>query len=257
MPEGEAAGNGAAAGSGGQLPPWFSGHIATVNKRAGEGSAPDERAPKHGRQQGQVQAKDKDRLVVAIGQLQLANSRELADVAANTFKRYELPVDTGLVATSIKSGQQCDEISRDLKEKAKAGENAYWRGRGPPRLHVFTGARLCGAEMTPSAGATQEQEKKLKQAFEQVRVEKLMTMTPQELTRAALYFRVKVHKKPSDGGKHKCTMFFNFDLSTDFGKVAAPLMGALIQLEGGVFLSGAAPRGPLEREIATLLAARK
>ena len=100
-------------------------------------------------------------------------------------------------------------------------------------------------------------EDNLAKNFREFSQNEFLKATLPELTRAILYFRIKVHKKPEQTGvPQKCTILLNIDISTDIGSILMPLMEELIAAEGGTWLAGAAPRGPLERKISQLLASR-
>ena len=55
------------------------------------------------------------------------------------------------------------------------------------------------------------------------------------------------------GVPQKAIIMFSFHREMEVGRILADLFERLLKTEGGRLLSGAAPRGPLEREVSRLL----
>eukprot|EP00959_Pyramimonas_sp_CCMP1952_P057805 1206754-Pyramimonas_sp.AAC.1 len=99
-------------------------------------------------------------------------------------------------------------------------------------------------EPTPADQGMQRISEQVKQILD----ERLKAITIGEIGTLALYCRAKMQKK-QEGEDQRATILLKFDHSHQLASVMAPLIFRTIEIEGGKELIGAAPRGPLEREI--------
>ncbi len=179
-----------------------------------------------------------------MGWLALTTAREVADLSASHYVRYELAADLGLPSTLLQAGKVYDEESKDMKRRADASEVVDHKGRGAPHLHAFMSGMLYGASRTPAEGPGQAAETQLKDEMRELWSTQLATMPLVELGRLVLYFRIKTHRKTEQQAQ-RCTIIMRFAVDIPLGKMIADLMEQLVRQEGGTFLSGSAPRRPL------------
>ncbi|CAK0824509.1 unnamed protein product [Prorocentrum cordatum] len=234
------------------LPSWFSGR-----KRDGDTAPPSAGAAGSGGQptggSGNKQAKKGDgkgnkdvaKVVAQVARLLLTVTRELGDVASVVFLRWDIALDRGLPACPVVAGKKYDEQSKDMKAKQQAGEEQDFKGRGPPHLQIFASAMQRCATRTPTAGSTEEVEKQLvldsKDWWQQYMSEDISLKV---IGRAVPHFRCKPLKK-----ENRAIIMMRTDFNKPMGVEAARLLEAVIEAEGGEFLLGSAPRGPIEREL--------
>eukprot|EP00959_Pyramimonas_sp_CCMP1952_P050231 1049643-Pyramimonas_sp.AAC.1 len=103
------------------------------------------------------------RVVEMLVRLLLTAARELAVVSSSVFLRWDIALDRGLPAQLIVAGTGYDDQSKDMKAKQAEGEEQDYKGRGPPRIHIFVSATKYCASRTSTPGSTQEEEELLLQ----------------------------------------------------------------------------------------------
>ena len=74
-------------------------------------------------------------LLKLIARLVLSDSRALADLTSTVYRTLEIPEEDGseggqLAAAVVACGKAYDDISKELKEKKKAGEDVYCKVTG-------------------------------------------------------------------------------------------------------------------------------
>ncbi|CAK0896738.1 unnamed protein product [Prorocentrum cordatum] len=192
-----------------------------------------------------------ERLQQATSKLVLVMSRELADLSSAVFLKYEVLASGGLVAACQQAGREYDQESKELREKTKSGEKVDFRKRGPPHVSIVMGAAYYGAAFTPSAGPQQHEQEELKKRMVEmwgiIRQGEMLTVA-----KACPYFRLRIFRK-EEGTPQKGVIYMTFHRDVELGQMMATLFEKLVIAEGGVYLPGPAPRGPLDREVSSLI----
>ena len=125
------------------------------------------------------------------------------------------------------------------------------RDRGPPHLSVLLAVCRYGATKTIPECDTDAKRKELevlRTHMKEMWEEDLHTISQADLNRAVPYFRIRPHKK-KESESQKVTAMLKIDAGVPLGANLGPMLEKLIQSAGGTPLLGAAPRGPLEREL--------
>eukprot|EP00959_Pyramimonas_sp_CCMP1952_P106996 2236261-Pyramimonas_sp.AAC.1 len=105
--------------------------------------------------------------------------------------------------------------------------------------------------MVEPSPADQEMQR-ISEQMKQILDERLKAITIEEIGTLVLYCRAKIQKK-QEGEDQRATILLKVDHSHQLTSVMASLIFRTIEIEGGKKLIGAAPGGPLEREISRML----
>ncbi|CAK0840000.1 unnamed protein product [Prorocentrum cordatum] len=164
------------------------------------------------------------KLLLLVAQLLLATTRGMADLAAAVFITYEMSAVQGFPAALVAAGKQYDVKSKELADRAKAGENVgrgSHRGRGPPHLHIFVAGIHYIATRTHAEGDKAEEEKQLKADAEEFWTNTVVHSEILKLGAAVKYVRLKLLKK--DESDQRCLVIMHFDVDSPIGKQAQDL----------------------------------
>ncbi|CAK0810582.1 unnamed protein product [Prorocentrum cordatum] len=242
------------------LPSWFSSPSAaasgTKHGREDGGTGEDGRRGKSSRQ-GQGGGGN-NKLAVASARLTMTLARDVADLKGALYLRHELPNGTiGLAAACKQAGVNYNKVSAELKDQQKNGHTVDFKARGPPHVSIAMAAIIYGASKQFEEGGN-PQHVKLRDDTKAYYEKEISTagVTAAKLGRSIPYFRSLI-LKPQNGETAKAIISMCFHRDQKLGHDLSLLLGALVESEGGIFLSGAAPRGPLEREIGTMVGSEK
>eukprot|EP00959_Pyramimonas_sp_CCMP1952_P016795 356206-Pyramimonas_sp.AAC.1 len=121
-------------------PPAWTQAMSETKRGADEGPGSEEKPSKHakGGAKGDKNEKDLTKVPVRfLAKLCLTSARELANLAGAVYQTWELlETSDGATQLMINSGLKSDEVSRQMKERQRAGEKVDFRARGPPHTAV-------------------------------------------------------------------------------------------------------------------------
>jgi len=244
-------------------PSWFSAPQPARQKRAGQGDDGDKEKKHKG-----DKAADKDKggkgskgsgggggkLATLNARLTLTLARDVADLKGTVYHRYEMPnANAGLAAAVKAAGVSYNKTSQDMKKQQREGAEVDWKSRGPPHVHVAMAAILYGVGKQFEDGGDAE-EIKLRDEMKEFYQKEIFApgVTALKLGRAIPYFKGQV-LKAQNGENPKAIIAMAFHRDTSMGRALSGLMEALVESEDGTYLSGAAPRGPLERQMGEMV----
>ncbi|CAK0841519.1 unnamed protein product [Prorocentrum cordatum] len=172
----------------------------------------------------------------------------------------------GVTQLMIDSGLKYDEMSRQMKERQRAGEKVDFRARGPP--HVQLWAAVCLNLVTNVKKFTQGGKEEYVEAetkkFNGYFTKYIQSAAPHTVGNHVLHFRYRKHKgrktETSGSSSQQQTkegrMTFAFSYNEP-GMMARELVLWWLNYEEdqkrAEQLIGPAPKGPLEREAARIL----
>ncbi|CAK0896568.1 unnamed protein product, partial [Prorocentrum cordatum] len=161
-------------------------------------SAPDAAAKKKARGAGTDKDAGTGRMMHIMARLVLRSSREVAEVCAATYLKYEAESGQGLVAVCVQAGKAYEEDSKALRTKSQKSDTVNHHARGPPHLPTLMAACHYGATKTIPECDNETNKKELQVLKTQMHdpwEEKLHTVNQTDLHRAVPYFRVRPHRK--------------------------------------------------------------
>ncbi|CAK0885066.1 unnamed protein product, partial [Prorocentrum cordatum] len=232
-------------------PPAWMQALSETKRGADEGPGSGEKPSKHakGGAKGDKNEKDLTKvLMLLLTKLCLTSARELANLAGAVYQTWELlEASDGVTQLMIDSGLKCDDMSKQMKERQRAGEKVDFRTRGSP--HVQLRASVCPNLVTSA------------KTFIQGREEYIESET---VGKHALHFRDRKYKgrknetsgSASQQQAKKGRLTFAF-ICDEPGMLARELITWFLKheedQERAEQLVGPAPKGPLEREAARIL----
>ncbi|CAK0824286.1 unnamed protein product [Prorocentrum cordatum] len=205
---------------------------AWAGKR-GLAAATDQNDPnKQFKSKGAGKGKDWDRVeqtAVTSAKLALVVAKDVQDLQAAVHEAWEMDAAKPLPTFAIQAGQQCDADAKELKEQRMMDSQTDTAALGPPRL-VIAAATIKGLATLVDPEAKKGSE---------------------PLGTGIAHFQAKKNKAPNK--KEKVRLIFSFDLHGRNMKLIRDIIIAEIKEEGGQRKLGAAPRGPLQRELNRLV----
>ncbi|CAK0836515.1 unnamed protein product [Prorocentrum cordatum] len=226
---------------------WFSAPTAQTAgvQRPGEGGEGDQPSRRRAdKEKGAGVSKANDRLTLSL-------AREAADLNSALYLRYEMPdASVGMAAAGKAAGVKYNNHSAEMKKLEKESHSVDHKLRGPSHAHVARACIMPGCSKQFAEGAPPDHVK-LRDKMKEFYTNEIFAkgITAQKLGRVIPYFRVQV-LKATDGEKPKAIISCHFHRDLNIGLALSRQLEALMEFEGGVYLAGAAPRGPLERKLA-------
>ncbi|CAK0823090.1 unnamed protein product, partial [Prorocentrum cordatum] len=199
--------------------------------------------------------------VKTMGRLVLADSREIQELAAVVFKKFEAEKG-GLSEQQEATGKAYDAQSTALREKAKNGEQVDYESRGAPHAAIFAAS----VKWWGTQGNLTKQE--LTDGFASLWKDVIMRFTSQQVAALAQYFRWKPHRgKPNKGkgksnsddmqedakGTDKGMIMYAVELSHANGPKLSMLLAEAMADMRAIHKPGAAPPGPLHRQLSRMI----
>ena len=238
-----------ATGAGDALP--LPGWLSAKRRREEDGGEPAQvSAPgnKEKEGKGKKEGKGSGRLLKAVARLTLANSRQIAELEGVVYHRFLLLAACGLMAACKRGGQVYEEQSKELRQLRKDGKDPDFKARGPSHLHIFMSMVVFGC----SVG---EQNQELAAKFRKI-LDPISKMSHTALGVLVRSFRVKIHREV-EGEAQMGHIQWSYAVEVPEGTELRLATEEMVEMQGGSPLPGAAPRGPLEREVGGLVEKEK
>ncbi|CAK0903130.1 unnamed protein product, partial [Prorocentrum cordatum] len=181
-------------------PPAWTQAMSETKRGAGEGPGSEEKPSKHAKGGAKGDRNEKDftkALMLFPTKLCLTSARELANLAGAVHQaRGPLETSDGATQLMIDSGLKYDEMSRQMKERQRAGEKVDFRARGPPRVQLW--AAVCLNLVTNVKrfiqGGKEEYAETEANKFNGYFAKYIQSAAPQTAGNHALHFRHRKHK---------------------------------------------------------------